>query len=502
MPTLRTAAADALLAAASPPIDPQAPLAVSFGSGVDASAVLGRFAEEGVVPDLIVFAHTGNEKPATYQHLRDFGAWLAARGMPPIREITYRKESGDTLTLEQYCYETGNLPGFAMGKPSCSTKFKGGRLDAEVWRQPWARAAVAAGQRITRVIGFDASPDDLNRTKKAAASVPVAARARYRFWYPLQDWGWDRTRCITELRRMGAPVPPKSACWYCAASRPHELLELAIDHPDLAVRCVALEAQAAPAFRRPMGLWKGPRTGVRRGAGGVPALTGAAANPPTFAEYLLEWMAPHDGRAYALWLPKLRPSDTPIELAAMRHVGAVYRRLPVLHEARPDPTGLAEVMAKGVAAWRVVHAECVRLGLTVDGRALRFSDPPGTKARLAAAARAVGASIYGDYLLDAGRRRAAAAVEAEEEQEEGGAYCAPVSSPVDDEGEEGPTVPANGGAVQWAPPCAARFAAVRWAGAWWILDHASGEFVPSGPLERGAAEGYAARLNADAGGTR
>lgn len=496
MPTFRTEAARGLLAAASPPVDPLASLAVSFGAGVDASAVLGRFAEVGLVPDLILFAHTGNEKPETYAHLRDFGAWLSARGMPPVRELVYTKGDGSPLTLEQHCYETGSLPGFAMGGPSCSTKFKGGRLDAEVWRQPWARADVAMGRRVTRVIGFDASPDDLSRARDAAASQPPASRARYRFWYPLQDWGWTRERCIAELRRMGAPVPPKSACWYCAASRPHELLELAIDHPDLAVRCVALEAQAAPGFRRALGLWKGPRTGVRRGRGGQPALTGAAGNPQTFAEYLLEWMAPHDARAYALWLPRLRPSDTPPELAAMRHVGAPYRRLPVLDDARPDPAGLAEVMVKGVAAWRGIHADCSRLGLTVDGRALRFGDPPEVKARLAANARRLAASIYGEYLLDPSRRSAAAE---RDEPPEAAGYCAPTSAPVEEAAEEPAQAPADGGAVQWAPPCSARFAALPWGGGWWVLDHVTGEFLPTGAMAHGPAWAYAESLNARAG---
>lgn len=492
MPTLRTDAARALLAAASPPVDPAAPLAVSFGAGVDASAVLAHFANIGLVPDGIYFAHTGGEKPETYRHLEDFSAWLAARGMPPVEEISYRTRLGTALTLEQYCYETGNLPGFAMGAPSCSTKFKGSQLDAHVWRQPWARAAAAAGRRVTRVIGFDASPDDLNRAVKAAAGAPAQASARYRFWYPLQDLGWDRARCIAELARLRAPVPPKSACFYCAASRPHELLELAISHPDLAVRCVALEAQAAPKWRRPLGLWKGPRKGVRRARGGVPALTGAAANPQTFGEYLLEWMAPHDGRAYSLWLPRLRPADTPVEVAAMPHVGRLYRRLPVVGDGRPDPAAMAGLRAEGVAAWRVVHAECSRLGLTVGGRALRFGDPPEVKARVAAAARAFGASIYGAYLLDPGMR-------SEEEDADGaggaGGYCAPVSAPTDEEVDDGPAAPGDGGAVQSPEGCPLRFVPVAALGAWWVLDQGSGDFLPTGALDVGGAARYAATLN-------
>ena len=44
---------------------PDCPLAVAYGSGVDSTAMLIEFVRRGILPDLILFADTGGEKPKT-----------------------------------------------------------------------------------------------------------------------------------------------------------------------------------------------------------------------------------------------------------------------------------------------------------------------------------------------------------------------------------------------------------------------------------------------------
>ena len=42
------------------------PLVVSYGMGVDSTAMLIGMAQRSIRPDLILFADTGGEKPETY----------------------------------------------------------------------------------------------------------------------------------------------------------------------------------------------------------------------------------------------------------------------------------------------------------------------------------------------------------------------------------------------------------------------------------------------------
>jgi hypothetical protein len=82
--------------------------------------------------------------------------------------------------------------------------------------------------------------------------------------YPLQVLGWNRQDCENRIRAEGLPVPVKSACFYCCASRPDEIDSL---EPALLRRIVAIEARAKPRLRNVDGLWRSPVKGMR---GAVP----------------------------------------------------------------------------------------------------------------------------------------------------------------------------------------------------------------------------------------
>ena len=53
--------------------------------------------------------------------------------------------------------------------------------------------------------------------------------------YPLREWGWDRLRCQQEIAAAGLPVPVKSACFFCPASKKREIRDLPSDLYDLAL---------------------------------------------------------------------------------------------------------------------------------------------------------------------------------------------------------------------------------------------------------------------------
>lgn len=84
------------------------------------------------------------------------------------------------------------------------------------------------------MIGFDATED--HRTYGDQDADP-----RYELRYPLRQWGWDRRTCQQVIADAGLPVPVKSACFFCPASKRHEVIELARDEPQLYQLAIAVE---------------------------------------------------------------------------------------------------------------------------------------------------------------------------------------------------------------------------------------------------------------------
>src|SRR5688572_29721776 len=104
------------------------PLVVSYGAGVDSTAMLVAFVRRGIRPDYILFADPGGEKPETLAFLPLMDAYLHAAGFPPITTVRYEprdfKHWPPYHTLEENCLTNGTLPSLAFGFRSCSQKWK------------------------------------------------------------------------------------------------------------------------------------------------------------------------------------------------------------------------------------------------------------------------------------------------------------------------------------------------------------------------------------------
>ena len=227
-----------------------APIIVCYGGGVDSTAMLATMKNAGIVPDLILFADTGGEKPETYSYVRDLDDWLSSWGAPPVTWVKYRpSERVGYTTLEGNCISNETLPSLAFGRHSCSLKWKAQPQDQFLTgvrhgpnRRPgWQPAldAWAAGLKPIKLIGFDSGAADLRRRRRATNEDE-----RFRYVFPLQVLGITRSGCITAILREGLPVPIKSACYFCPASKQWELWWLAGMHPDLFLRALKLERNA------------------------------------------------------------------------------------------------------------------------------------------------------------------------------------------------------------------------------------------------------------------
>ena len=230
--------------------DDGAPIIVSYGGGVDSTAMLIAMKSQAIIPDLILFADTGGEKPSTYTYVREIDAWLQGWSAPKVTWVK-RKTSDrvDYHTLEGNCLDNETLPSLAFGFHSCALKWKVEPQDQYLKgvrrgpnRRPGWEPALRAwekGVKPIKLIGYNASPRDTARHQRAKAED-----AKFRYRFPLQVLKWTRERCVEEIVREGLPVPLKSACFFCPASKKWELWWLAGAHPDLLLRALKLERKA------------------------------------------------------------------------------------------------------------------------------------------------------------------------------------------------------------------------------------------------------------------
>jgi hypothetical protein len=208
---------------------------VAYGGGTNSTAMLILLRDQGIAPDLILFADTGGERPETYAHVERMNQWCSVNGFPEI--VTVRKAGrlyrGETL--EQNCRRKNMLPSVAYGHKKCALKYK--RQPQDMFCNRWApaRAAWKRGEKVVKFVGFDA--DEPTRVKETEDG-------KYLYCHPLIEADWGRDECVAAIRREGLPLPGKSSCFYCPNSKKWEIKSLAKKHPDLMARALEMEANA------------------------------------------------------------------------------------------------------------------------------------------------------------------------------------------------------------------------------------------------------------------
>jgi hypothetical protein len=222
--------------------------------GVDSTALLVGLSERGIRPDAILFADVGSEKPITYEYGRTImPEWLKSVGFPQITWVKYQPKNFKNWppysSLEENCLTNSTLPSLAFGFKSCSQKWKIAPQDK--WTAHWqnARQAWAEGLKVKKYIGYDSGPADIRRRNHLGSNE----HDLFSYEYPLIEWGWDREKCKAAITAAGLPVPEKSSCYFCPATKPHELHSMP---KDLLRRIVMIETRAAPRLGKVEGLWR------------------------------------------------------------------------------------------------------------------------------------------------------------------------------------------------------------------------------------------------------
>jgi hypothetical protein len=187
------------------------------------------------------------------------------QGFPEVTTVKYRPRTATYHTLEEQCLATGMLPSLAYGGKSCSLKYKRTPQDRWILGRYPEQEVYARGWRVVRAIGFEAGEERRTYAGAMRLAKPKARKTKedrldrhyFHYWYPLQEWGWDRARCVREIRRAGLAVPVKSACFFCPAMKMHEILALCREHPDLYERAIAIERNAQARLTSVKGLGRG-----------------------------------------------------------------------------------------------------------------------------------------------------------------------------------------------------------------------------------------------------
>jgi len=236
------------------------PIVVSYGMGVDSTAILVGLRQRGIRPDAVLFADVGSEQEHTYAYLPVINEWLESVGFPKVTVVRYvpKKFKYEPYhTLCGNCLANRMLPSLAYGRKGCSLKWKAAPLDRQVEGLEVCRKAWKEGRRIQRLIGYDCSAADTRRFTKAKDRPD---NPRYEYVYPLREWGLDRDACKALIASAGLPVPPKSSCFFCPSMKKEEVRLLSKEDMRAVVAMEHVAGQGSDTYYdRKTKAWK-PRT--------------------------------------------------------------------------------------------------------------------------------------------------------------------------------------------------------------------------------------------------
>lgn len=181
---------------------------ISLGAGVQSTtmALMAAHGEIEPMPHAAIFADTGDEPQAVYDHLR----WLMGPNVLPFSvHITTRGRLSDALRAG---VEEARVPFFigtkgGMKQRQCTRNYKLRPIRRKVRELLGKPGRVhIAPKAVSQWIGI--STDEAIRIKPSGVRF-IENR------HPLIELGMSRHDCLMWLFRNGYPQPPKSSCKYC-----------------------------------------------------------------------------------------------------------------------------------------------------------------------------------------------------------------------------------------------------------------------------------------------
>lgn len=199
---------------------------LSFGGGLQTTAMVVLYAEGKLEIDRAIFADTGCEKPETYWYIENY-----IKQVIPL-EVVQSHLGG----LYEYCISIKRIPSPRFRW--CTDKFK-------------VRPLKKATKKDDLVmVGFSA--DEVKRVKEQYGALGRE--------FPLIEMGITSGDCVRIIQNYGWPTPVKSACFICPYQRWSNWNWLKVLHPELIQKAVELEElsyEIRPQDRDNFGLFGG-----------------------------------------------------------------------------------------------------------------------------------------------------------------------------------------------------------------------------------------------------
>jgi len=192
---------------------------LSFGGGVQTTAMAIMLANGEIQADAVVFADTGCEKPETYWYMENYTKpMLDDEGIVFVM-LKNEKPNYDG-GLYEHCWRIRDVP--AVMQRWCSDHYK-------------YRVIKKAYPEAQQMIGF--SFDEQFR------AINQMRKRRECKIFPLVDMQITGVDCHRIIQNYGWPIPIKSSCYICPFQRPWQWNWLKSKHHDLFDKAVELEAR-------------------------------------------------------------------------------------------------------------------------------------------------------------------------------------------------------------------------------------------------------------------
>jgi hypothetical protein len=217
---------------------------LSLGAGVQSTALalMAAHGEVGPMPDCAIFADTGWEPKAVYEHL----AWLKSPNVLPFPvHIVTAGNIRDGLVRGAQGERWASIPAFtksASGKVGMIRRQCTKELKIVPIRRKVRELASIAGKRspkypiVEQWIGI--SFDEVIRMKPSFEAWQVNR-------FPLIEKGMTRHHCLRWLETHGYPLPPKSSCIGCPYHSDAHWRQMRDKDPD----AVAIDGLIRSGFR-------------------------------------------------------------------------------------------------------------------------------------------------------------------------------------------------------------------------------------------------------------
>lgn len=207
---------------------------LSFGGGVQTTALAILATRREVEVDSVVFADLEAEKPETYWYLENYTKPLLEEAKIPFNLVAGQIQGRIKRTIIEHTYFYRVIP--SVSRRWCSVQFK------------------------VRPIAATLGPDDVKLIGFSADELLRAQRAKHPASYPLIDLRLSSIDCQRIITDWGWPIPVKSSCFFCPFQRRGEWNWLKRRHPDLFQAALAMEArfyERRPDLREREGLFGG-----------------------------------------------------------------------------------------------------------------------------------------------------------------------------------------------------------------------------------------------------